>query len=118
MLAIGDRSRFSTQTLIASALPLNAFGFFLASTSQGFAPGAGGSAGTLCVSGSVGRFGIFNSGSGGRGVFNLNPQAIAQPNGTVSALAGQAWNFQTWHRDAVGGSATSNFTNAVMIPFL
>ncbi|QDV09386.1 hypothetical protein Poly30_49440 [Planctomycetes bacterium Poly30] len=118
MVAFGDRDRFSTQQLLTSSLPLNSFGFFLASTNQGLVPGAGGSQGTLCVGGSVGRFGVFNSGFGGRGVFNLNPQSIAQPTGAVSALSGQTWNFQTWHRDAVGGTATSNFSNAVAIPFL
>ncbi len=118
MLAFGDRETTSTQTLIASALPLNTFGFFLASTTQGFAPGAGGSAGALCLGGAVGRFGTFNSGSGGRGILALNPQNIAQPTGAVTAMGGETWNFQVWHRDAAGGVATSNFTNAVAIPFL
>lgn len=118
MLAFGDREPLNPQTLFASALPLNAFGFFLASTDQGLAPAAGGSTGTLCLSGSIGRFGIFNSGSGGRGVITIDPQAIAQPTGSVAAIGGETWHFQVWHRDATGGSATSNFTNAVSIRFL
>ncbi|MEM6675491.1 MAG: hypothetical protein AAF726_21760 [Planctomycetota bacterium] len=116
--AFGDRSRFSTQTLSVSSVPLNTFGFFLASTASGLTPNAGGSQGTLCLGGNIGRFGIYNSGSSGTGEFLLNPQAIAQPTGTAAALAGQTWCFQSWHRDSVGGSATSNFSNAVAIPFL
>ena len=118
MLAFGDRDRFSVQTLQARGMPINAFGFYLASTTQGLVPAAGGGQGTLCVLGSIGRFGTFNSGSNGSDDFLLNPQAIEQPDGTASALSGQTWNFQVWHRDSVGGVPTSNFTNAVAIPFL
>jgi hypothetical protein len=44
------------------------------------------------------------------------------PTGFVVVAAGetwhfQTWHFQTWHRDAVGGVATSNFTDAVSITF-
>ncbi|MEM9801498.1 MAG: hypothetical protein AAGA20_14315 [Planctomycetota bacterium] len=118
MLAFGDRDPGQPQTLIVSSLPLNSTGFFLASRSPGDVPGAGGSQGTLCVGGSIGRFGTYNSGSGGRAIQTLDPQAIAQPTGAVSALSGETWRFQSWHRDSVGGTATSNFSNAVAVPFL
>ncbi|MEM9383015.1 MAG: hypothetical protein AAGB93_23905, partial [Planctomycetota bacterium] len=116
--ALGNRNRFSTQTLIVNELPTNTFGYFLSATGSGLVPNAGGSQGTLCLGGSIGRFGIYNSGSSGTGAFALNPQAIPQPNGTVSALSGQTWRFQSWHRDSAGGVPTSNFSNAVAIPFL
>ncbi|MEM9380896.1 MAG: hypothetical protein AAGB93_13165 [Planctomycetota bacterium] len=119
ILALGDRNANQPQTLIVSSLPLNASGFFLASREIGNTPGAGGSAGTLCLSGNIGRFGLYNSGSSGQTIQSLDPQAIAQPTGTTSALAGETWRFQSWHRDSVGGGiATSNFSNAVAIPFL
>jgi hypothetical protein len=35
----------------------------------------------------------------------------------VQVLAGQTWNFQCWFRDAVGGVATSNFTDGLSILF-
>jgi hypothetical protein len=35
----------------------------------------------------------------------------------VAVAAGETWNFQSWHRDAVGGVATSNFTDAVQLDF-
>ncbi len=39
------------------------------------------------------------------------------PNGFVVAQVGETWNFQGWYRDAVGGSATSNFTDGIEIVF-
>lgn len=116
--AIGDRSRTQPQELLVESLPLNALGIFIASQTQGFGPNAGGGQGTICLGGSIGRFGVFNTGSNGRAQTIVDPTAIAQPSGTVSALSGQTWSFQGWHRDSFGGSATSNFTNGVAITFL
>ncbi|MEM6674214.1 MAG: hypothetical protein AAF726_15320 [Planctomycetota bacterium] len=115
--AFGDSSPFSIKTIGAFGLPTNTFGFFLASATPNFAPMAGGSDGTLCVGGSVGRFGVFNSGPLGQGFVNVDPQAIPGPTGTNAVVIGDRWNFQSWHRDTAGGSATSNFTNAVRIVF-
>ena len=39
------------------------------------------------------------------------------PTGFVPAVVGQTRYFQSWHRDAVGGSAVSNFTNGLRIQF-
>ena len=83
-----------------------------------FVANPGGSQGVLCLGGSIGRFGLYGSGPNGEHTGTVDPNAIAQPTGTVSALAGQTWFFQSWHRDAVGGSATSNFTNAIGVTFL
>ena len=44
----------------------------------------------------------------------LASPAMAQQ---VAIMAGDTRRFQTWHRDAVGGVATSNFTNGVSIAF-
>jgi hypothetical protein len=116
--AFGDRTTSSLQTLVVSGLP-SAFGFFLASTSAGNAPNAGGSQGTLCLGGSIGRFGIYSTaGTMGTASVQVNPFAIPQPTGTVSAMSGQTWRFQSWHRDSMSGVAVSNFTNAVALPFL
>ncbi|MEM6568061.1 MAG: hypothetical protein AAF957_06600 [Planctomycetota bacterium] len=115
--AVGDRSIGTQKVLAASALPTHATGMYLASLTQGYAAFPGGSQGAICLGGTIGRFGIFNSGSGGENGTLLDPQAIAQPVGTVAAMSGETWSFQCWHRDAVGGAATSNFTNAVEIPF-
>jgi hypothetical protein len=108
-------------TLEASSLPLNAFGYFLTSVTQGFVPGAGGSQGNLCLSGAIGRYvgpgQIKNSGLLGEFSLLLTLTQTPTPTGFVAVLAGQTRNFQAWHRDAIGGVATSNFTTGLSITF-
>ena len=109
-------------TLSASALPINAFGFFLASQTQGFVMNPGGSAGNLCLGGAIGRYvgagQIQNSGQAGAFSLTLDLAMVPQPSGFVSVAPGDNWNFQTWYRDSVGGTATSNFTDGVNLTFL
>jgi hypothetical protein len=108
-------------TLVASSLPLSSFGFFLNSRTQGNVQQPGGSQGVLCLSGSIGRYvgpgQVMNTGMTGGFALQLDLTQMPTPTGPVPALAGETWNFQTWHRDAVGGVATSNFTSAVSIMF-
>ena len=108
-------------TLGASDLPANAFGFFLASTDSGFTTNPGGSQGNLCLSGAIGRYvgpgQIQNSGTAGEISLALDLNQIPQPTGFVSVAAGDTWNFQCWYRDAVGGVATSNFTDGLSVDF-
>ena len=106
-------------TLVASRLPLNAFGYFLTSTTQGFVANAGGSQGNLCLGGAVGRFnaGIFNTGANGHGILPIDLTAIPTPTGATAIQAGETWHFQAWHRDSFGGTTTSNFTDAVSVTF-
>ena len=109
-------------TLRASSLPQNAFGFFLVSDTQGFTANPGGSQGDLCLGGSIGRYvgpgQIQSSGSTGTFSLEIDLGALPTPTGSVSAMPGETWNFQAWHRDSVGGSAVSNFTGAVAVPLL
>jgi hypothetical protein len=108
-------------TLEASALPTNTFGYFLTSMSQGSLPNPGGSQGTLCLSGSIGRYvgpgQIKNSGAAGEFSLALNLTQTPTPSGLVSIAGGQTWHFQVWYRDSFGGAPTSNFTSAVSINF-
>ncbi len=101
-------------------LPPNSFGFFLNSQTQGMVTNPGGSQGTLCLGGSIGRYvgpgQIFNSGAGGTATLMLSLGSTPTPNGPVAVTAGQTWNFQCWHRDA-NPMITSNFTDAVSILF-
>ena len=120
-----DGSRFigdHDMTLRASSLPQNAFGFFLVSDTQGFTANPGGSQGDLCLGGSIGRYvgpgQIQSSGSTGTFSLEIDLGALPTPTGSVSAMPGETWNFQAWHRDSVGGSAVSNFTGAVAVPLL
>jgi len=110
-------------TLTAASLPLNQFGFFLTSQTQGFVPNPGGiSVGNLCLGGTIGRYvgpgQIMNAGPGGS--FSLVLNLTQTPAGPVfaSITAGQTWNFQAWFRDVLpGGSPTSNFTDGRSILF-
>jgi hypothetical protein len=109
-------------TLMCSNLPLNAFAFFLTSRTQGFVANPGGSQGNLCLAGAIGRYvgpgQIQNSGATGAISLVLDLTVQPTPTGPVPVMAGETWNFQCWHRDAVGGTATSNFSNGLEIAFL
>ena len=108
-------------TLLASDLPQNSFSFFLASQTQGNTANPGGSEGTLCLGGSIGRFvgpgQIQNSGAVGEVSLSVDLTSVPQPNGSVAVAAGETWNFQGWFRDSVGGTATSNFTDGLSVTF-
>jgi hypothetical protein len=108
-------------TLVASDLPLNSFGFFLTSRTQGSISQPGGSQGLLCLGGSIGRYvgpgQIRNSGTTGSFSLLLNLAQTPTPAGFVAVVPGETWNFQGWHRDAVGGVPTSNFTDGLRVQF-
>ncbi|MEZ6015559.1 MAG: hypothetical protein R3F49_10625 [Planctomycetota bacterium] len=108
-------------SLRARTLPNNAFGFFLTSRTQGFVQNPGGSQGSLCLGGAIGRYvaagQIKNSGTMGEFSLPLNLTATPTPTGLVSVLPGEAWNFQAWYRDAINGVATSNFTDGLRVQF-
>ena len=107
--------------LEASALPNNSFGFFLTSQTQGSVSNPGGSQGDLCLGGAIGRYvgtgQIQNAGSTGDIALAIDNTQVPQPTGLVAVSAGETWSFQAWYRDAIGGSATSNFTDGYEITF-
>lgn len=108
-------------SLLATDLPPASFGFFVTSTASAFIPNPGGSDGTLCLGGSIGRFvgpGQVLQASPG-GVFSLTLDLTQQPTptGFVAVQGGESWFFQAWHRDFTG-VVTSNFTSALQVDFL
>ncbi len=108
--------------LTCSAMPLNAFAFFLTSQTQGNVQNPGGSQGVLCVGGAIGRYvgpgQIKNSGTAGSVSLQLNLNQHPAPTGPVGVTAGQTWNFTCWFRDVTpGGGASSNFSNGLSISF-
>jgi hypothetical protein len=107
--------------LIASSMPLNAFGVFLTSRTPGSVANPGGSQGVLCFGGSIGRFvgpgQIQSSGATGSISLQIDLTSVPQPAGPVAVVPGETWHFQAWFRDTVGGSATSNFTNGLTAAF-
>lgn len=108
-------------TLVASQMPNSVFGFFITSQTQGFVQNPGGSAGNLCVSGAVGRYvgpgQVQNSGGAGMIQLALDLTSTPTPTGFVSITSGETWNFQAWHRDSIGGTPTSNFTDGLSVAF-
>ena len=104
-------------TVTVNSLPMNSMGYAVTSTETNFVMHPGGSMGNLCVGGSIGRFvgGIFDSGMTGSIAANVDWTDVPQPTGNVMAMAGETWNFQTWFRDAVMGSATSNFSDGLSV---
>jgi hypothetical protein len=42
---------------------------------------------------------------------------VPTPTGTTSVMAGETRYFQAWHRDAIIGIATSNFSDGVRVVF-
>ena len=113
----GQHSSTALARLYADRLPPSSIGFFIVGDAMVDVPMAGGSAGTLCTAGNLGRYSgsILNSGSSGSVDLLIDFAAIPQPGGIVSTTPGTTWNFSYWHRDAAGGMTTSNFTNAVSV---
>ncbi|MEM8712448.1 MAG: hypothetical protein AAGG01_15960, partial [Planctomycetota bacterium] len=105
-------------TLWATQLPTMSVGFFVASQTQGFVQGPGGSQGNLCISGDVARFSLLVQSTGQTGAINAAIDLENVPtNPNQPVLAGQTWNFQAWFRDSSGGQATSNFTDGLTVNF-
>ncbi|HIF40400.1 MAG TPA: hypothetical protein EYQ74_04795 [Planctomycetes bacterium] len=107
-------------TLTANQLPLNEWGYFLMSESQGFIPNVGGSSGNLCLGFPFYRFNNASNGtgkvlfSGSGGTFSFSPDLTNLPQ-NVTFMIGETWNFQAWSRDCKG--STSNFTDGIEVMF-
>ncbi|MDA7650720.1 vanadium-dependent haloperoxidase [bacterium] len=102
----------------ARDLPQGSLGYFLASTTSGVLSPVPGSAGTLCVLGSIGRGvggGVLSAGTTGTMIGAVDLSAMPQPTGAVTVQAGETWHFQLWHRDVP--PLNSNFTDAVAVTF-
>lgn len=116
--ASGSQSLFANSlTLDASNLPTLSLGYFIFSETQGFSTGLGGGQGNLCLSGGIFRLSNFIQSSGFTGQVNFPIPFSGLPS-AASINAGESWNFQYWFRDASGGAATSNTTDAVSVTFL
>ena len=106
--------------LFVDQLPAGSACFFLASQSPGMISMPGGSQGTLCLSGSIGRYvgpgQVQVSGASGTAELLLDLTQTPTPTGFVTVMPGQSWHFQAWHRDA-NPTPTSNFSSAVVVDF-
>lgn len=100
----------------ARHLPPHRPGLFLVSRDQDLVPLIGGSQGTLCLGGAIGRYVDQLADTGSSGVLELavDLEAIPIPGGSHAAQVGETWNFQCWYRDANPGP-TSNLTDALRV---
>ncbi len=118
-LAIADNDA----TLFAFSLPADSFGYFLVSETQGLIMNPAGSAGNLCIVGSIGRYvgpgQIQNSGSQQSISLGIDLTNVPQPHGGEPTLPGMTWNFTAWFRDvSAQGATTSNFADGLSLTFL
>jgi hypothetical protein len=108
-------------TLTTVLLPNSSFGYYLTSAAQGSVANPGGSAGVLCLSGSIGRYvgagQVLNSGSVGSFSLAIDLGQHPTPTGIISVVPGQTWHFQSWFRDVAGGVTTSNFSDGLQVTF-
>ena len=85
-------------TMTVSSVPVGSFGFLITSQTQGFVANVGGSAGNLCVVGSIGRYvgpgQIRMADASGSWSLVLDLTQTPQPTALVPVLPGEAWNFQ------------------------
>lgn len=108
-------------TLEATDLPLNQFGYFIGSRTQGFVANPGGSQGNICLGSPIARFNSYggyavgNSGTTGT-ISMLLDMGNIPLSPVTSVLAGETWNFQAWFRDNNPGSV-NNFTDGLSITF-
>ena len=101
-------------TLTASDMPLDSFGYFLNSQTEGSSMPPG-SQGTICLGGQIGRFSASILTSGSTGSFSLAVDLNSIPNNpTAAAMIGDTWRFQAWFRDA-NPQVTSNLTDAISL---
>ena len=100
--------------LNAGQLPPNEFGYFLTSQTQGFVLNPGGSAGNLCLGGTIGRYSSSVLSSGAGGAFSLPIDLTDMPDPTSGTVqVGETWNFTAWFRDG----STNNFADGVAVLF-
>lgn len=116
--AVGQSSRASNDvTLLCTDLPGSSMGYVIVSTESRSIITPGGSQGTLCLGGMIGRHRseMFITAPDGLAEITLDLGQLPQPTGTVSGQVGETWYFQAWHRDVVAGAMTSNFSSALSL---
>ncbi|MEM6672697.1 MAG: hypothetical protein AAF726_07615 [Planctomycetota bacterium] len=114
--AVGEEDVAKNElAIVAHGLPLSASGYALASLLPSAPMQPPGSVGELCLGGAIGRYAgsVFFTGFLGAGATTVDLSALPQPTGSVAGLPGQTWFFQAWYRDSIGGTPTSNFTDAI-----
>lgn len=113
----GTRDLTTLVVTVIEDLPPNALGLAVMSRTTGFVPNVGTGVGTLCLGGDIGRTSVFQVDAAGSTILPFDPMDLVDAQGPTAAVSGETWHFQAWHRDVVGGMATSNLTNAAALTF-
>jgi hypothetical protein len=102
-----------TMSFDATNLPVNQFGYLIASPTQDFVPFFLGGDGNLCLGAPLAHFRSQIQFSGFSSSMSLPIDFEDLPRG-VNFLPGSTWNFQAWFRDA-GDAPAHNTTNGVQL---
>ena len=104
-----------------TSMPTGQFGFLATSLTPDQINMAGGSAGNLCLGGTIGRLVggvVFQASAGGAATIPVDLDVIPTPNGTTGVMTGETRYFQAWHRDvSAGGGPSSNFSFGLSVSF-
>jgi len=104
--------------LSVSDLPAGTFALPVAAQLGGSLPMAGGSAGTLCLSGELVRLQRYLGQATAAGTLErrIDLATWAQDFGVPPVAAGERWHFQVWYRDVgTAGAPTSNFSDSRVV---
>ncbi len=97
--------------LTCSALPPSQFGLFFMGQGQTQTPVGDG---FMCIASNHIRFGAITIDGTGSANFPLDLQNLP---GSGQVFAGETWNGQFWYRDAAGGPAKHNLSDALSLVF-
>ena len=104
--------------LAVSDLPAGTFALPVAAPLGGSSPLAGGSQGTLCLSGELVRLQRYLGQATAAGSLErrIDLATWAQDFGVPPVAAGERWHFQVWYRDVgPAGAASSNFSDSRVV---
>jgi hypothetical protein len=99
--------------LRVASLPSGTAVLPIVSMTQAVIPMPGGSSGTLCLGGTIGRITVGAADASGAYELEVDTAALPVGGGTVTVGPGETWTFQAWYRDV----GTSNFTDAAEVTF-
>lgn len=98
--------------------PPGQFGLYLASRAAGVVLFPGGSAGRLCLGGSIGRYNSLVGQISGAGNFTIRPDLTSIPVfPAATVMPGDTWRFQLWFREPPSSGETSNYSLPVRVDF-
>jgi len=118
LYAVGSpRVQDNNLTLCSFNLPPDQFGYFINSPARGLVAFPGGSQGSLCLGGPIGRHSTpLQVTRIGSSKLTLDLRRIPTADGLYAVAAGDTWHWQFWYRD-FDPNSTSNFTHATSVTF-